>query len=181
MSATSTHDRESKLVHASGTSFAQRLARAAAGHPWRVVVAWALVLLASMVAIASLIGSAFTADDTAPSNPESARAAQVIGDNFSQGDRIDDAVVIHSPGLVSDDPQFQDFVTSLRSAIEATGAAEAVGDPYAAEGSGISQDGHAAVITLVMGHDPATGFADVVEQIIRQHGWTAERRTRSAG
>ena len=43
-----------QLVHASGSSITQRLARAAAVHPWRVVVAWGLVLIASMVAIGDL-------------------------------------------------------------------------------------------------------------------------------
>src|SRR3954463_16763252 len=133
MSATSTKDRESQLVQASRTSITQRLARAAAVHPWRVVVAWGLVLLASIVAIVTLIGSAFTAEDTAASNPESARASQVIGDNFSQGDRIDDAVIIHSAALTSDDPQFQKFVTAVRSSLKGTGATEAVRDPYAAD------------------------------------------------
>lgn len=71
MVAPSTIDRESQLVQASGRSVTQRLARAAAVHPWRVVVAWGLVLLASMMAIATLIGSAFTADSAATSNPES--------------------------------------------------------------------------------------------------------------
>src|SRR5919107_2028964 len=165
MFATSTKDREGHLVRASRTSITQRLARAAAVHPWRVVVAWGLVLVASMVAIATLIGSAFTADGTATSNPESARASQVIGDSFSQGDRIDDVVVIHAADLTSDDPQFRRFVTAVRSSIEATGATQAVRDPYAADGSGISEDGHAAVVTLVLRHDSATGFVEVIEEI----------------
>jgi RND superfamily putative drug exporter len=165
MFATSTKDREGQLVQASRRSITQRLARAAAVHPWRVVVAWGLVLVASMVAIATLIGSAFTADSTATSNPESARASQVIGDSFSQGDQIDDVVVIHSADLTSDDPQFRKFVTAVRSSLEATGATEAVRDPYAADTSGISEDGHAAVVTLVLGHDSATGIVDIIEEV----------------
>src|SRR5919112_5661730 len=165
MFATSTKDRESQLVQASRPSVPQRLARAAAVHPWRVVVAWGLVLLASVVAIATLIGSAFTADGAATSNPESARASQLIGDSFSQGDRIDDVVVIHAADLTSDNPQFRRFVTAVRSSIEATGATEAVRDPYAADSSGISADGHAAVVTLVLGHDSAIGFVDIIEEV----------------
>ena len=107
-----------QLVHASGSSITQRLARAAAFHPWRVVVAWGLVLIASMVAIATLIGSAFTSDGSITSNPDSMRAEQVIADNFSQADRIDDAVVIYSADLTSDAPGFRAFVGDVRSSIE---------------------------------------------------------------
>ena len=57
----------------------------AAVHPWRVVVAWGLILLASMVAIATLIGSAFTSDGSITSNPESARAAQVMARELLPG------------------------------------------------------------------------------------------------
>src|SRR3954451_10542714 len=154
-----------QLAHASGSSITQRLARTAAVHPWRVVVAWGLVLIASMVAIATLIGSAFTSDGSITSNPDSMRAERVIADNFSQADRIDDAVVIHSADLRTDAPRFRAFVGDVRSSIEATGAAQTVRDPYAAGGSGISADGHAAVVTLVLGPDPETGIADVIEAV----------------
>ena len=153
-------------MHASGTSITQRLARSAAVHPWRVVVAWGLILLASMVAIATLIGSAFTSDGSITSNPDSVKAEQVLAENFSQGDRIDDAVIIYSADLTADDPEFQAFVADVRSSIEATGAAETVRDPYAADGSGISEDGHAAVVTLVLGHDPETGIVDVIDEVV---------------
>jgi putative drug exporter of the RND superfamily len=165
MFATRSKDRESQLVKAGGTSLTQRLARSAAVHPWRVVVAWGLVLLASMVAIATLIGSAFTSDGDLTGDPESARAAEVIDESFSQGDRIDDAVIVYSADLSSEDPQFQAFVAEVRSSIEATGAVETVRDPYAADGSGISEDGHAAVLTLVLGHDAETGIVEVIEEV----------------
>ena len=165
MFATRSENREGRRVQTGGTSLTQRLARAAAVHPWRIVVAWGLVLLASLVAIATLIGSAFTSEGDVTGNPESARAAEVIDESFSKADRIDDAVVVYSADLSSDDPQFQAFVTDVRLSIEATGAAETVRDPYAADGSGISGDGHAAVVALVLGHDPAMGIADVIDVV----------------
>ena len=149
-----------------GRSFTERLARVAAVHPWRVVAAWGLILLASMVAIGGLLGSAFTSDASLTTNPDSARAEQVLADNFSQGDRIDDAVIIYSAQLTSDAPEFKAFVADVRSSIEATGAAHTVRDPYAAHQSGISQDGHAAVVTLVLGHDSETGIIDVLDEVV---------------
>jgi RND superfamily putative drug exporter len=147
------------------TSVPQRLARSAAVHPWRVVAAWGLVLIASVVAIGSLIGSAFTSDGSITTHPDSRKAEQVLADNFSQADRTDDAIVIHSARLTSDDPEFRGFVADLRSSIEATGTAQTVRDPYAANGSGISEDGHAAVITLVLGHEPEAGIVRVIDEV----------------
>ena len=62
---------------------------------------WGLVLVASIVMIMGLSGSAFTSDATLTSNPESLRAEQVLADNFSQADRVDDVVVIRSDQLAS--------------------------------------------------------------------------------
>lgn len=165
MFATRSKDRDRRLARASGTSITQRLARASALRPWRVVLAWGLVLIASMVAIATLVGSAFTTAGTVTGSPESAKAHLVIADNFPRGDRVDDAVIVHSPDLTSEDTEFQAFVAELRSAIEATGATEKVRDPYAADGSGISEDGHAAVVTLLLGHDAETGIVDVIDEV----------------
>ena len=166
MFAPRSKDRDGKLAPASGTSFTQRLARAAAIHPWRVVAAWGLILAASIVAIGSLLGSAFTSDGSITTNPDSSRAAQVIADNFSQADRIDDAVVVYSADLTSDDPEFKAFVGEVRASIQDTGAAETVRDPYAAGQSGISEDRHAAVVTLVLGEAPEEGSSEILDQVV---------------
>jgi RND superfamily putative drug exporter len=146
-------------------SFTQYLARVSAIHPWRILAAWGLILAASIIAIGSLIGSAFTSEGNLTTNPESVRAEQVVADNFSQGDRIDEAVIIHSAALTADAPEFKAFVTEVRSSIEATGAAPAVRDPYAEKESGVSQDRHAAVVTLVLGDDPETAIEDVLDEV----------------
>jgi RND superfamily putative drug exporter len=146
-------------------SFTQYLARASAVHPWRILAVWGLILAASVVAIGSLIGSAFTTEGSITSNPDSITAEQVIADNFSQADRTDEAVVIYSPDLTSDDPEFKAFVADVRSSIDATGAAQIVRDPYAAKDSGISEDGHAAMVTVVLGTDPETGIVDILDDV----------------
>ena len=166
MSATRSKDHDERLAHASSTSITQSLARVSAVHPWRVLSAWGLILAASVVAIGTLLGSAFTSDGSITTNPDSIRAQQVIADNFSQADRIDDAVIIYSADLTSDDAEFKAFVTEVRSSIEATGAAETVRDPYAADQSGISDDGHAAVVTLVLGHDAENGIVQVIDEVV---------------
>ncbi len=151
---------------APSASFTQYLARVSAHHPWRILTVWGLILAASVVAIGALIGSAFTSDASLTTSPDSVQAEQVLEDNFSQNDRIDDAVVIYSAQLNSEDPEFKGFVIDVRSSIEGTGATETVRDPYAADQSGISEDGHAAVVTLVLGDEPETGIVDVLDEVV---------------
>ena len=146
-------------------SFTRFLARVSALHPWRVLAVWGLVLVASFISIGALIGSAFSSDGNLTSRPDSVIAEQVMSENFSQDDRIDDAVIIYSAKFSSHDPEFKTFVENTRSSIEGTGATQLVRDPYAVHGSGISRDGHAAVVTLVLGHDPETGIVDVLDQV----------------
>ena len=74
-----------QLRTTSSTSFTQSLARGSAHHPWRVLAAWGLVLVASVVAIGSLIGTAFTADATLTTEPESTKAAQVLAAQLQPG------------------------------------------------------------------------------------------------
>src|SRR5215207_5977268 len=89
-------DRGGHVAPATKASVTQRMARSAAMHPWRIVTAWGLVVVSSVVLIVTLFGSAFTSDASLTTNPDSARAAKIIGDNFAQGDRIDEAVIVHS-------------------------------------------------------------------------------------
>src|SRR5687768_6901019 len=165
MSARGSKDSDRQHVHPRATSVPQRLARTAAVHPWRVVAVWGLILAASVVAIGTLIGSAFTGDGSITTNPDSMKADQVVAANFSQAGRTDDAVVIASAQLTSEDAAFRGFVADLLSSIEATGAAQTVRDPYADDGSGISENGHAAVITLVLGNDPEAGIVDIIDEV----------------
>ena len=146
-------------------SITQRLARTAALRPWRVVGAWGLILVVSLVAIATLIGSAFTSDGNLTTSPESTKAERVIADNFSHGDRIDEAVIIHSAELSADGQEFKAFVADVRAALEDTGATQTVRDPYSIDEPAISDDGHAAVVTLVLDHDADTGIAELLDQV----------------
>jgi RND superfamily putative drug exporter len=155
----------SRIESARRAPFTQYLARVSAIHPWRILAAWGLILVASVVAIGALIGSAFSSDGNLTTNPESMRAEQVVAENFSGGDRIDEAIIIHSATLTAEAPEFAAFVSEVRSSIEDTGAAATVRDPYANKESGVSQDGHAAVVTLVLGADPETAIADVLDEV----------------
>jgi putative drug exporter of the RND superfamily len=150
----------------SSTSVTQSMARVSAHHPWRVLATWGLILAASVVAIGALLGSAFTSDATLTTSPDSTKAAQVLADNFHSGDRTDEAVIIRSAKLNANDPAFKAFVAGVRSSIADTGATQAVRDPYAADQPAISKDGHAVVVTVVLGHDAAAGIENVLDEVV---------------
>jgi putative drug exporter of the RND superfamily len=147
------------------TSFTQSLARVSAHHPWRVLASWGLILAASVVAIGALLGSAFTSDATLTTSPDSTRAARVLADNFPSGDRTDEAVVIRSANLIATSQEFRGFVADVRSRITKTGAAQTVRDPYATDRPTTSKDGHAVVVTLVMGRDAENGIVEVLDEV----------------
>ena len=63
-------------------SVTQRLARVSAFHPWRMIAIWGVVLLASIVAIGGLLGSALSTDQDVTSNPESKQAADLMFPSF---------------------------------------------------------------------------------------------------
>ena len=151
----------------SGGALTQRLARTAALHPWRVVLTWTLILVASVVAIGGLLGSALNSDASLTTHPESVRASDTIDENFPRAERVDEAVVIHSTQLTTENPEFERFVTTVRSTLEQTGATEAVGDPYAEGGStAISEDQHSVLVTLTLGHDPEKSLDTVLDKIV---------------
>jgi putative drug exporter of the RND superfamily len=150
----------------SSTSFTQSLARVSAHHPWRVLAAWGLILAASVVAIGALLGSAFTSDATLTTSPDSTKAAHVLADNFPSGDRTDEAVIIRSAKLTTNDSDFKAFVAAVRSSIADTGATQTVRNPYAGDHPAISKDGHAVVVTMVLGHDPEAGIEKVLDEVV---------------
>jgi uncharacterized membrane protein YdfJ with MMPL/SSD domain len=147
-------------------SATQRLARVSALHPGRVLVVWGLVLVASVLAIGGFLGSALSSEATITSNPDSVRASDLLSKNMPAGNSVDEAVIIHSPRLVTTDPAFKNFVSDVRSSLADTGATRTVGDPYApGAGAAVSKDGHAVAVTVRLGHDPESGIVDVIDEV----------------
>ena len=147
-------------------SLTQRSARFAAAHPWRVLATWGVVLLASLVAIGALLGSALTTDQDVTTNPESKRAADLMGQSFPVRDGSSEFVVVHSGSRSAADPDFRRYVSEVRSALTGTGATASVSDPFAPENStAVSEDGHAVLIAVSMGPDAEEGIVDVTDQV----------------
>ena len=147
------------------TSLTQRLSRVSAIHPWRILTAWGLILAASVVAIGTLIGSAFTSDGSVTGDPRLGTGRAGAGRQLLPG-RPHRRRRHHLLRRAHQRrPEFKAFVANVRSSIKDTGATQIVRDPYADGQYGISEDGHGAAVTLVLGHDPASGIVDVLDEV----------------
>ena len=148
------------------SSVTQRLARVSARRPWRVVAAWGLVLVASFVAIAGLLGSALSSDQTIGTRPESLQADDLLDESFPPDENaFDELVIVYSPDLLATDPAFQEFVAEFRSSVADPALTRSVGDPYAAAGPAISEDGHAAAVTLQLADDGDEAIVAVLDEV----------------
>ncbi|MBA2357295.1 MAG: hypothetical protein H0V84_02570, partial [Actinobacteria bacterium] len=60
----------------------ERAARASARHPWRVLVIWIVLIVASVGTIGTLLGSALEGEIAITSETESKRAEQLLAEGF---------------------------------------------------------------------------------------------------
>ena len=135
----------------------QRLAAAAARHPWRAVGAWIAAVVLSFVLIAFFLGDALTGEAEQLNNPESEQAYGLIGQHVPAmvGDYTSDVVLVRSTSLAPTDARFQAKVRQLVTVLRSTPGVVNVVDKPAA------QSEHAAVVELGLADEGAA--EDVVE------------------
>lgn len=110
-------------------SFTQQLARASALHPWRILGIWAIVLVASVASIVTLLGSALSTDADITTRPDSVQARDLLAASFTQRNQIDEAVIVYSADLAAKGSAFKAFVSELTSSIQGTGSTRKVYNP----------------------------------------------------
>jgi RND superfamily putative drug exporter len=146
----------------------QALARACALHPWRTVGAWLVALVASIAAIALLLGSGITTDAEVTANTESKRGEAAIAEHFPRPQVVDEVVVVRSDELTVNEPAFRAFVERMLADEDARAAvAEATSHYETPDASLVSSDRHALQIPLRMGEDPEGGIEDVIGAVER--------------
>src|SRR4051812_20214482 len=142
----------------------QGLARACAVHPKRTVAVWVVVVLASFVVIAVLLGSALTTDGDVTSNPESKQAAALIHRSFPPEPTPSEIVVVRSDRFTVDEPEFRARVQSLADRSEALGiVAEARSNYSSNDQSLVSKDRHATMVPVVIRGDDVAPLVDLVK------------------
>jgi hypothetical protein len=103
----------------------ERVARACASRPWRVLGGWVLAVVVSVVLIASFLGEALTNTAEVTTPTDSKRGQELLAERLGSGAAPTEVVVVRSQTLTADDPAFQDQLQRLRQAALATGVLEA--------------------------------------------------------
>jgi RND superfamily putative drug exporter len=97
----------------------ESLAKASSRHPWRVVIAWVVLIGAAGAAAFTLLGGVLNNDIEFTSRPESVRAQDVIDKRFeSKTAGVEtEYVIVSSTHASVDDAAFQNYVKELQGAL----------------------------------------------------------------
>ena len=112
----------------------QRLAAAAARHPWRTVGVWLAAVVVSFGLIVFFLGDALTGEAEQLNNPESQQAYDLLGERLppTPGEFTTDVVLIRSDSVSAGRPQFQAKVDQVVDRLRETpGVVNVVDEPSA--------------------------------------------------
>lgn len=132
------------------------LAGSCSRHPWRVVGAWAVVLLGALALVGGFLGDALTTDADLTGNPESIRAERLLEERLRGETPIREVVIVRSDTLTVDNPEFAAFVAELGEDLRALGPEVlSGGTSYYVTGdeSLVSADRRTTLVPLVMTGD----------------------------
>jgi putative drug exporter of the RND superfamily len=144
------------------------LARAAAARPRRTVAIWAVLLVASMAVVATLLPGATTTKVGFVSSPESATANDLITNTIGIASADTEIVVVTADGGSVTDPANRARIQKLALTLSRLGpdVVRRVADPFAPGATGeISKDGTTALIPVTMSGD-ATKAVDHVSKVL---------------
>jgi putative drug exporter of the RND superfamily len=146
----------------------RRLTNWSARHPWRVLVVWGVAVLVGIALTAAFIGD-LTTESQVTNNPESEQAYELIGSRipFDPDEEVNELVVVHSPSFTADDPPFRRKVIGLAESIRQQGAVVAHHPYEERRGDLISQDRHAALITVGLIRDAESDVEDAIAAVAR--------------
>ena len=140
------------------------LARACAVHSKRTLAAWLVVVLASFVVIALLLGGALTSDGDITSTPESKQADALIEESFPPRPAPSEIVVVRSDSLTVDEPAFEAKVRRISERGEVLGIVAKAQTYYASnDESLVSKDRHATMVPLLMRGDEVSPLVELVQ------------------
>src|SRR5438132_5820898 len=145
--------------------FTERLARACAARPRRTFALWGVAVLAALALVATSLHG-LTSNSNVIGKPESTRAADAIAQAFPRAAATEkhDVIVVSSARYRVRSPQFRSFLKSQAAKLAATGKA------FDVKPSGISQDGHAVLISLLIHSD---SDAKQIEALVDQANGSA--------
>jgi putative drug exporter of the RND superfamily len=151
----------------------ETLARTTSRHPWTTIGVWVLVIVVSGVLSSRLLGDVLTDDMAFQNDPESARAASVVNEEFAGGGTVG-AESTEFLVVSSDEPWDESaaaFVQELKAdvaALEPDVIAPAVvtyADAEAMASQLFTPDEHGVLIALQLRGDPAAVIAELSEPV----------------
>ena len=135
----------------------QTVARYSALHPWRTIGLWAVLLLAAMAVIGSLLSGALTAQYSFVGKPDSQVGRDLLAQRMGMPQKANEIVVVSSSTQAATSPAFRQEVLGLQSRIAALGpgVVDSVLSPFRGGNPAamISANGHTAIIPIVMAGD----------------------------
>jgi|1186.fasta_scaffold00905_3 RND superfamily putative drug exporter len=137
-------------------------ARRCAAHPWRTVVAWVLLVLASVVVSGTLLTGALTTESTFTGTPDSKRADDLRESRLGAKVPIRDVVILRAKAK-SDPAALAAAVTAVHDSV--AGLGQRVVSVAPAAQAPVSDDGQSALLALTIPGDVADSDAKI-EQVI---------------
>ena len=172
----------------------EKLARAAARHPKRTVIAWSAAFVVAIAAIALLLPSAITTESDVTSDSESRRGYDLMFSRLpprppAGGDEVlavNEVVIARAPGRSIEDPDVRTEVERLASALEATGVTRAVRTVWSTgDRSLVSPGRDATMLTIATGPDAEDRIEELIAVVEQADAgplevsitgeWTADR------
>ena len=164
----------------------ESLARFSARRPLVVVGIWVVAVVISLVIIVALLDSATTTDFSLADRYESQRAAALLEDRLRGPKPVTELVIVQSPTLTVDDPEFQEMVESLHDEIMALGPDTVelgvhyylTNDPIS-----VSPDRKTTILAFVLAGNTqeATGNVEDVVHIVQEADEAADFRVLIGG
>jgi len=147
------------------------LAHAAARHPWRTLGLWGLALAAAVVLIVTVLPGALTAQYSFLGNPDSQVGRDLLAQRMDMPIKANEAVIVRSASVTTDDQAFKSFVTGLQKDIAALGpgVVDSVGSAWkGGDKTLIAADRRTTILPVVMAGDvvQAEKNIDKVHEIV---------------
>src|SRR5512132_1851744 len=151
----------------------ERLARACARRPWRVLGGWVLAVVVSVVLIATFLGEALTSKAEVTTQTDSKRADQLRAERRGSGPARSDVMVVRSGTLTVEDPAFRAQLQRLRQAALATGTLDQAAMGRVEEFP-VSPDRHAVLVPLPLRSDDVEPVVELVQAADGEGGFDVQ-------